>query len=127
MSETPELASRVRFLSLSFDPAHDTPAVMAEYAGRAAQGRLDWQFLTTASEGSLDPILEAYDQAVIRDADSQGNPLGAFSHILRVFLIDQEHNIRNIYSVPFLHPDLLISDLETLALECDSDGDRRCG
>jgi cytochrome oxidase Cu insertion factor (SCO1/SenC/PrrC family) len=127
VSESAPLASRVRFLSLSFDPAHDTPAVMREYAERAAQGRLDWRFLTTRSQAALDPILKAYDQSVIRAVDEHGNPVGSFSHILRVFLIDQDRRIRNIYSVPFLHPDLLISDLATLALECDSQIERRCG
>src|SRR5688572_18633349 len=30
---TPALARKVRFVTLSFDPARDTPAVMARYAG----------------------------------------------------------------------------------------------
>ena len=30
----PQLASRVRFVSVSFDPTHDTPAALRQYGGR---------------------------------------------------------------------------------------------
>ena len=36
------------------------------------------------------------------------------SHILRVFLIDRQKNIRNIYSPSFLHPDILLADIRTV-------------
>jgi hypothetical protein len=34
-----------------------------------------------------------------------------------VFLLDGENRIRNIYSVGFLNPTLVLNDLRTLALE----------
>ena len=34
-----------------------------------------------------------------------------------MFLIDRERRVRNIYSVSFLHPDILLNDLETLLRE----------
>ncbi len=48
-----------------------------------------------------------------RDAD--GQPVGAMSHILRVYLIDPQKNIRNIYSPSYLHPDTLFADIRTIA------------
>jgi cytochrome c peroxidase len=87
-------------------------------AGLKGSG-VDWQFLTTAGERELKPILSAYGQKVRREYDAQGRPTGTFSHLLRVSLIDREKRIRNIYSVSFLHPDLLVSDVKTLLLESE--------
>ena len=43
--------------------------------------------------------------------------MGILSHILRVFLIDPEGSIRNIYSASFLHADTLINDVKTVLLD----------
>ncbi|MGH8497215.1 MAG: cytochrome c peroxidase [Methylococcales bacterium] len=109
-----ELARDLRLLTLSFDPAHDTPAVMRDYGKNLAESGFDWRLLTTASELELNPILAGYGQTVIKEYDAQGRFLGTFSHVLRVFLIDRDREIRNIYSVAFLHADILIADIETL-------------
>ena len=114
LSADEELKSKVRLVSVSFDPANDSPQVMAEYAQGFRQGGVDWRFLTAASEESLAPILDGYDQAVIRDRNTEGELIGSMSHILRVFLIDSQKNIRNIYSPSFLHPDLLLADIRTV-------------
>ena len=117
LGQDAQLASRVRLISLSFDPDNDTPEVMARY-GEPFRGRgLDWRFLTTSGRTELDPILEGYDQWVIRDYDEAGNALGTLSHLLRVYLIDRDKRIRNIYSVSFLHADTLSNDIRTLVME----------
>ncbi|MFD2114052.1 cytochrome c peroxidase [Thiorhodococcus fuscus] len=117
LKSEPELASQVRLLTLSFDPEHDTPEVMRLYGAGFQGGPADWRFLTAASDAALAPVLDAYGQGVNRLYDAQGRPSGRFAHVLRVFLIDPERRIRNIYSVSFLHPDLLLADLRTLMLE----------
>jgi cytochrome c peroxidase len=38
------------------------------------------------------------------------------SHILRVYLIDADKRIRNIYSPSYLHPDMLYADIRTVGL-----------
>ena len=111
------LRDRVKLLSLSFDPGYDTPPVLAEYAGHFRKSGFDWSFLTTATEADLAPMLEAYGQSIVPDVDEAGNRLGPISHILRVFLIDRERRIRNIYSVSFLHADTVANDVKTLLLE----------
>lgn len=111
------LARHLRLVTLSFDPAQDTPEVMRLYgAGLKGEG-VDWHFLTTAGATQLRPILSAYRQPVQTEYDAEGQPTGTFSHLLRVYLIDPERRIRNIYSVAYLHPDLLLSDAKTLLLE----------
>jgi len=114
LSSDEELRSKVRLVTVSFDPANDSPQVMANYAKAFRHGEVDWRFLTAASEESLAPVLDDYDQAVIRDRNADGQPVGSMSHILRVFLIDPQKNIRNIYSPSFLHPDILLADIRTL-------------
>ncbi len=115
LDQDPSLNQQIRLLSLSFDPKRDTPTHLANYAkGFQTNGPGDWQFLTTQSNKQLDPILEAYQQSVLPDLDSNGSSSGNFSHILRVFLIDRQQRIRNIYSASFLNPELLLTDLQTL-------------
>jgi cytochrome c peroxidase len=107
----PSLASRVRFVTLSFDPRNDSPEVMARY-GRPYAGDLDWAFLTTRSPAALAPILADYGQRIGPDP---GTP-GGWSHLLRVYLIDEARYTRNIYGASFLDPVLLGNDIASLAL-----------
>ncbi len=115
LMERPSLEGQVRFISMSFDPKNDTPKVMSKYGKNFVRDGFDWQFLTTSSEAVLDPLLQAYDQSILREVDENGNTSGSISHILRVFLIDRENQIRNIYSTSFLHPETVINDIITLA------------
>jgi cytochrome c peroxidase len=116
LQKEPDIAKQLRLITLSFNPGHDTPEVMARF-GKPFRKGLEWRFLTTRSEREIQPILAAYDQAVQKDYDAEGRFLGTFSHILRVFLIDRDKNIRNVYTVSFLHPDTLVNDVHTLLLE----------
>ena len=113
----PQLKNQLRLLTLSFNPLHDTPSVMNTYGKSLQQANIDWQFLTTRSETELNPILHNYGQTVQKVIDKNGQFTGTFSHNLRVYLIDKNKQIRNIYSVDFLHPDTLINDIKTLLID----------
>lgn len=118
VKKQPLLKDNLRLLTLSFDPKFDTPEVMQEWGEdlkRSSQA--DWQFLTSKSEQEIRPILKAYQQTVIADGDASNSERNTFSHILRVYLIDREKQIRNIYNVSFLHPDILVNDVLTLIQE----------
>jgi cytochrome oxidase Cu insertion factor (SCO1/SenC/PrrC family) len=112
----PALAEHLKLITLSFDPAHDTPAVMARYARPRdpAARASEWQRLTTASERALAPILAGYGQLVSRPT---GGRAAGLTHRLRVYLIDPQRRIRNIYGLDFLDPGLLLADVRTLLLE----------
>ncbi|MGR9052937.1 MAG: cytochrome c peroxidase, partial [Gammaproteobacteria bacterium] len=114
LQQEPDLARQLRLLTLSFNPRDDTPERMRHYGEGLKSGGLEWHFLTTASEADLAPILEQYRQSVQKIMDDQGRFTGTFSHILRVYLIDRDKQLRNIYNVSFLHPDTLINDIKTL-------------
>ncbi len=114
LKKDPELAKQIRLITLSFNPENDTPAQMRGYGESFAAPGIDWRFLTTRSERELQPILDGYRQNVQKIYDEKGRDTGTFAHDLRVYLIDNRQQIRNIYSVSFLHADTLISDLKTL-------------
>ncbi len=111
----PELRGKARLISLSFDPRRDTPKVMRDYGAALVGDELSphWRFLTTRSEQALQPILDAYGQDVQRRQSLSGSGED-ISHTLRVFLIDRQKRIRNIYSVAFLEKSLLLNDLHTV-------------
>jgi protein SCO1 len=113
---TPGLRGKVRLVSLSFDPEHDTPAAMRAYAGRRATDGADdvpWSFLTTRSARAVRPLVEGFGQD-IRTATDLVNGRRELSHVLKVFLIDRAGFVREIYSSMFLHPRTVLNDIETL-------------
>ena len=115
IANDPRLVDKVQLLSLSFDRMNDTPAVLSNYANRfEAKNQPNWRFLTTPSEPALRKILSNYNQFIIEDTNEQGEKIGSISHLLRVYLIDSDRQIREIYSVSFLHPDILIQDILTI-------------
>ena len=117
-----KLKDHVRMISLSFDPDFDSPAIMAKYGKQFNRNNFDWRFLTTKSTRQLQPILRGFNQPVQKEYNENGEYAGVISHILRVFLIDKTRQVRNIYSVSFLHPDTVISDIKTLAMEDEAEG-----
>ena len=112
-----KLRDRVRLISLSFDPRHDTPEVMRAYAAHHQARGGEWRFLTTGGEDQLAPLLASFDHAIGVDPAADGKSRVAISHILRVYLVDERQQVRNIYSPSFLHADTLMSDIRTLATE----------
>jgi cytochrome oxidase Cu insertion factor (SCO1/SenC/PrrC family) len=112
------LARQLRLISMSFDPGNDTPARMADYSGLASArpNAAEWHFVTTRSQTELQPILDAYGQAVDRKKNPN-DPTGPLNHSLRVFLIDRKGDIRNIYSSETLDVRLVLSDIKTLLAE----------
>jgi protein SCO1/2 len=119
VAAVPALRERVRLVTLSFDPARDTPAAMQRYAGsRARSGAVPWLFLTTRSARELMPLIEGFGQDIRYTTDrSSGTPRRELAHVLKVFLIDRAGFIREIYSSEFLYPRTVLNDIETLALE----------
>lgn len=120
-ASNPDLAANARFVSMSFDPENDTPERMAAYSAWAANRpeAAPWHFLTTRSVMDLEPILTAYGQTVDRKTNAD-DPTGPLNHTLRVFLIDRDGKVRNIYSSGTLDPRLVMGDIRTLLAESGS-------
>ena len=116
LQDQPEVADQLRLITLSFNPEHDTPEHMQHLAQELQGSGAEWQFLTTRGEQQLQPILQQYPQNIQKVMNAQGQFTGSFNHNLRVYLIDKQKHIRNIYSASFLHADTVLNDIQTLLL-----------
>lgn len=116
--DDPTLAKNMRLVSMSFDPDYDTPQRLAAYSEKFLEEKsgCEWRFATAKSTAELESILAAYGQAVDKRANAS-DPQGPLYHILRVFLIDREGRVRNIYSSGTLDPRVVVADVKTLLLE----------
>jgi protein SCO1/2 len=116
----PALRDEVQLVSLSFDPARDSPSVMRRYAGSRLEedGGVRWIFLTTPSVTELMPLVEGFGQDVRYSVDrSSGRPVRQLAHVLKVFLIDRAGYVREIYTSTFLYPQTILGDIQTLLME----------
>jgi protein SCO1 len=112
------LAKNMRLVSLSFDPDYDTSQRLGAYseAMRDEKSGCEWRFAAAKSRVELDSILNGYGQAVDKRSNPN-DPQGPLYHILRVFLVDREGRIRNIYSSATLDARLVLADVKTLLVE----------
>ena len=76
-------------LSVTFDPAHDTPAVLKAYGGRYGYDPKHWSFLT----GPKDKIAE-----LARACDVRFDPEnGLFNHNFRTLIIDASNRLQMVF------------------------------
>ena len=114
----PQLARQVRFVAISCDPTTDTPSALARYAGdRTRDSRFEWRFLTARSVAELLPVIDDFGQDVSVELDERGRPTRALHHMLKVFLIDPHGKVREIYSLAYIQPEVMLNDMRTLYLE----------
>jgi len=100
------------------DPTHDTPAVIAGYSKEfAIDPKFDWRFLTARHVPELLPVLDDFGQDVSVEMDESGRATRTLHHMLKMFLIDACGEVREIYSLSFLQPQVMFNDIKTLALE----------
>lgn len=109
----PMLASRVRLSTVSFDPSHDTPARMAALR-RTLAPVSGWRFLTAPDARAIAPVLAAFGQDALPLVGDDERALGLYRHVLKLFLVDANGAVRNIYSSGFLSPELLLADARTV-------------
>ncbi len=105
-----DFGPRVQFLSITVDPARDTPAVLKRYAeGHGAQGA-GWAFLTgTPSE--IQVIAKHY--GVYYQKTSRGD----VDHTFLTSLVDQDGILRVQYLGVRFDPNELLRDLQALVRE----------
>jgi protein SCO1/2 len=100
--------SQVQFLSITFDPKHDTGQVLKEYAYNYQADPKGWTFLR-GDEGKTQAVLKSFGV----DVNVQAND--TFAHGMKTFLVDKNENIRKIYlGTVDLDKDQVVSDIERL-------------
>jgi cytochrome oxidase Cu insertion factor (SCO1/SenC/PrrC family) len=108
------LARQTALVTISFDPERDHPAQLAKYAKVYDADPALWRFLTAPSGRVLDAVLESYGQDRTPERDEHGRSTGRIRHVLKVFLVDRDGFIRNVYSAGFLVPELVLNDIRTV-------------
>ncbi len=102
----------VEFVSITLDPARDTPEALAAYAKayRAEPG--SWHFLT-GEPGRVARVVASWDMW------AKLGPSGVIDHPSRVFLVDARGHRREIYNLDTLKPEVVVRDVLSLIDEKD--------
>lgn len=113
----PILNENVQLLTISFDPERDTVAAIDSFAypithADSADRKIPWEVLTTSGQTALQPIIDGFGQVVDRSDDQE-----TLNHLLRMYLVDRNGVIRNVYGLGLIDPRLLMTDVETLLME----------
>lgn len=108
------LQDQAVLLSVSLDAERDTPVQLAKYARVFGAEPPLWHLLTAPSERVLKTALESYGQDRARVYDERGRFIGRYRHVLKVFLVDQAGQVRNIYSTGSLVPQVIVNDIKTV-------------
>ncbi len=107
-SEDPALKGRIRLISVSFDPDHDTPAVLKQHAAHMKADPAVWTFLT-GDRVTIDRVAAEFGVNIIREAGANSQ----ITHSLRTTLIGADGRVRRAYSSSDWTPGQVISDLRT--------------
>jgi protein SCO1/2 len=100
-------AGRVRLLSITLDPARDTPEVLRAYMKLYDADPSSWTFLTGPRE-RVEKVLSDWGMWARPAANGQ------LDHPSRVFLVDKAGRVREIYSLDFLKPAWVAEDVAEL-------------
>ncbi len=84
---------RLRFVSFSVDPEHDTEQALAKYAGQWRPKETRWALLRTEA-GPLAEISRGM-RVALEKSDSVDNPI---VHTSMFFLVDREGSVRGVYN-----------------------------
>ncbi len=103
-------AGSVRLLTVTVDPARDSADALRVYAERFRADSARWRFLRGEPE-QLAPMLAAYDEW------TRSLPNGEINHPARLYLIDREGRVREIYSLGFFDERQAYLDIQALLRE----------
>ena len=101
---------RIRLISITLDPARDTPEVLRGYMKLYDLSPKHWSFLT----GPVKDVEKAY---AAWGMWAKPAPNGQLDHPSRVYLVDSEGRIREIYNLNFFRAAWVAEDVELLLKE----------
>jgi protein SCO1/2 len=99
------LKGRVKLISISFDPEHDTPAVLKKHAAARGADTAVWTFLT-GDLATVDRLAGRFGVSVIRPGGDDPIP-----HSLRTTLVGPDGHVRKSYSGNDWTPGAVLADL----------------
>jgi protein SCO1/2 len=104
---SPADRARVQLVSITLDPAHDTPEVLRAYASARKIDAHGWSFVTGPA-ADLDAVAHAYGVGSVRRPD------GEIEHTVATFLIDRGGKIVRRYLGTKHSSDAIRADIEKL-------------
>ena len=117
LADDVDLATRVQLVTVSFDPARDTPMRMRTLED-SLHPKSRWRFLTAKNRAALAPVLSDFGQdAVWIPSAAEETAPDRLRHVLKVFLVDDQRRVRNVYSTGMMDVRLVMNDLRTVIAE----------
>jgi protein SCO1 len=107
LAKEPTLKDRVQLLSITLDPKRDTPEKLRGYMRLYDVESRTWSFIT-GREADIRRTLDAWGIWAKPAADGQLN------HPSRVYLVDPQGRIREIYNLEFLRAPWVVEDVQLL-------------
>lgn len=112
VTEDPALRGRVRLVSVSFDPAFDTPAVLRAHAARRRADPDIWTFLT-GDRVTIERFAARFGVSLMRTPPTSKE----ITHNLRTALIGRDGRILKLYNGNQWTPSAVLADLRAAARE----------
>ena len=110
LQRTLEARERVRFLTVTVDPAHDDAGALTAYARRFGADPGRWTFLRPDPD-ALASVTAPWDEWTRRQ------PNGDIDHPARLHLIDAAGRVREIYALEFFDERQALIDIRALLRE----------
>jgi protein SCO1/2 len=107
--ETDPALAKAHLVSISFDPASDTPAVLKKHASELKADPARWTFLT-GDRDQIDQFGSRFGMTISRAADNPSN----ITHNLRTVIIDADGKLVKIYPGQDWKVDQVVADLKAL-------------
>jgi protein SCO1/2 len=106
LAQDSTLRGRVKLVTISFDPEHDTPEVLAAHAARLRADPAVWTFLT-GDRVVTDRVAARFGVGVIRPTDDPTQ----ITHNLRTAVVGPDGRLASIYSGNDWTPNTILADL----------------
>jgi len=110
IKEDARLRDRAHLVSISFDPAHDTPDAVRKHAETRGADPAIWSYLT-GSAGAIEALTSRFGVSTIQETD----PNATMTHNLRTAIVDPDGKLVKFYSGNDWTPDALLNDLRAHA------------
>ena len=107
LKEDAALSGRVHLVSVSFDPATDTPPVLKAHAAKLDADPATWTFLT-GERDAVDRFAARFGVSVARALNDQGD----ITHNLRTAIVGADGRLVKVYTGNEWTPEQIVADLK---------------
>lgn len=108
--KTEPALKKAHLVTISFDPATDTPAVLKKHAGELKADLARWTFLT-GDRDQIDKFASRFGMTITRAPADPSN----ITHNLRTAIVDADGKLVKVYTGPDWKPEQVVVDLKAVA------------